>query len=135
LQARAYQSKLGLEERIAVLLVDSDRPAQDDKQIVASRLKILPCSDELTDAGLIGPAYGGLGLFGYDTDADSAYETFYKSALEHERATPQEPWVLTVHPFVSGNRAWHAFDKFMRRMCAEFGSSSFRTGRELALGD
>jgi hypothetical protein len=37
LQARAYQSKLGLEERIAVLLVDSDRPAQDDKQIGSRR--------------------------------------------------------------------------------------------------
>jgi hypothetical protein len=37
LQALAYQSKLGLEERIAVLLVDSDRPTQDDKQIGSRR--------------------------------------------------------------------------------------------------
>ena len=37
MQARTYQSKLGFQEWIAVLLIGSDRPAQDDKQIGSRR--------------------------------------------------------------------------------------------------
>jgi len=37
LQARPYQLELGLQERIAVLLVDSNRPAQNDEQIGSRR--------------------------------------------------------------------------------------------------
>jgi hypothetical protein len=37
LQARTYQSEFGLQERITVLLVDSDRSTQDDEQIGSRR--------------------------------------------------------------------------------------------------
>jgi hypothetical protein len=37
LQARGDQAKLSLEKRVTVLLVDSDRPAQHDKQIGSRR--------------------------------------------------------------------------------------------------
>ena len=121
----------GFAERLAKIGVTY---AQDNKQVVTSHLKILPCQDDLTDAGAIGPAYGGLGLYGYEIDADTAYERFYQSAVAHERSAPQEPWVFTAHPFVSGNRAWAAFAKFLNRLHAEFGTERFKTGREIALG-
>jgi peptidoglycan-N-acetylglucosamine deacetylase len=108
--------------------------ANDAKQVVASHLKILPCRDDLTDAGAIGPAYGGLGLYGYEVTAEAAYEKFYQSAVEHEESKPNEPWVFTAHPFVSGNRAWGAFDRFLRRLRERFPSKTFQTGRQIALG-
>jgi peptidoglycan-N-acetylglucosamine deacetylase len=107
--------------------------AQDDKGIVPSRLRILPCRDDLTDAGAIGPAGGGLGLYGEDVTADDAYERFYRSAVDHEKTTPKLPWVFTAHPFVSGNRAWTPFERFMRRIASDFGGKNFKTGREIAL--
>jgi len=109
--------------------------ADDSKDVVVSHLKILPCHDDLTDAGAIGPAGGGLGLYGYEVTAEQAYEQFYQSAVEHEESTPNEPWVFTAHPFVSGNRAWTAFDRFLRRLRERFPAGSFRTGRQIALGN
>jgi peptidoglycan/xylan/chitin deacetylase (PgdA/CDA1 family) len=108
--------------------------AQDAKEVVNSTLKILPCRDDLTDAGAIGPAGGGLGLYGYEVTAEDAYEKFFQSAVDNETNTPNEPWVFTAHPFVSGNRAWSAFDRFLRRLREKFPLESFKTGRQITLG-
>jgi peptidoglycan/xylan/chitin deacetylase (PgdA/CDA1 family) len=121
----------GFAERLAKIGVTY---ANDEQEVVASRLKVLPCRDDLTDAGAIGPAGGGLGLYGYEVTAEAAYEKFYQSAVDHELNTPEEPWVFTAHPFVSGNRAWGAFDRFLRRLRERFPSDAFKTGRRIALG-
>ena len=122
----------GFAERLAKIGVTY---ADDAQEVVTSKLRILPCQDDLTDAGAIGPAGGGLGLYGYEVTAEAAYERFFQSAVEHERQRPHEPWVFTAHPFVSGNRAWGAFDKFLRRLREQFPAEAFRTGRQIALGN
>ena len=45
------------------------------------------------------------------------------------RGPPEEPWVLVVHPFTSGNRAWFGFEDFMRRLVADFEASRFALAR------
>jgi peptidoglycan/xylan/chitin deacetylase (PgdA/CDA1 family) len=125
------EREAGFADRLAKIGVTY---ANDSQEVVTSRLKILPCQDDLTDAGAIGPAYGGLGLYGYEVTAEAAYEKFYLSAVAHEESKPNEPWVFTAHPFVSGNRAWGAFDRFLRRLRERFPIDSFHTGRQIALG-
>lgn len=105
--------------------------ASEDSEMVISRLKVLECSDRRLDADLIEPAFGG--LFG-DLDADTAYDRYFDMAAKHERAKPAEPWTFIVHPFVSGNRAWSSFERFMRRLHGEFGSNAFKTARQVTLG-
>ena len=48
LQARTYQSELGLQERITVLLVDSDRSTQDDEQIGSRRRDLVKTDVDIT---------------------------------------------------------------------------------------
>jgi hypothetical protein len=48
LQARTYQLEFGLQERIPVLLVDSDRSAQDDKQIGSRRRDLVKTDVDIT---------------------------------------------------------------------------------------
>jgi hypothetical protein len=126
------EREAGFADRLAKIGVTY---AADAQAVVESHLKILPCRDDLTDAGAIGPAYGGLGLYGYEITAEAAYEKFYQSAIEHEQHSPKEPWVFTAHPFVSGNRAWGAFDRFLRRLRERFPTDAFKTGRQIALGN
>ena len=99
-------------------------------QPMQTRLPLLPCSPQLIDAALIAPASGG--LFG-TLDADTAYNQFYDLALDHERTTPEQPWVLVIHPLVSGNRGWSGLEKFLRKLRAQFTPDVFKTGREVAL--
>lgn len=105
--------------------------ADAGKSVQLKRLKFQYCDDYLTDANLVAPAYGG--LFGQGDD-DAAYEIAFQSAVEHERATPDEPWVFVAHPMISGLRAWFGFEKFLNRLHAEFGSAHFKTAREVILG-
>jgi hypothetical protein len=49
LQAHTNQSKLGLQERITVLLLDSDGPAQDNEQIGSRRLDHIQVIDTDVD--------------------------------------------------------------------------------------
>jgi peptidoglycan/xylan/chitin deacetylase (PgdA/CDA1 family) len=102
--------------------------ASEESPLVVSRLPLLECSDRLLDADLIAPAFGG--LYGA-LDAEAAYDIFFYMASAHERATPDRPWTFIVHPFISGNRAWFGFEKFMRRLHAEFGAGAFKTAREV----
>lgn len=101
------------------------------EDVAIKHLKRQQVSDYQTDAFLIDRRYGG--LLG-KADADTGYEAAYQMAIEHERAKPGEPWVFVAHPLISGNRAWHAFEKFLDRLHAEFGSSSFKTARNVLLG-
>lgn len=103
--------------------------AGDDVPI--RHLKRQPVSDYQTDAYLIDRRYGG--LLG-NSDAETGYEMAYQMAIAHQRAMPNEPWVFVAHPLISGNRAWYAFEKFLDRLHAEFGSSSFKTARSVILG-
>jgi peptidoglycan/xylan/chitin deacetylase (PgdA/CDA1 family) len=106
--------------------------ADSGAQVPITRLKRSLCNDYLTDAFLVSPEHGG--LVG-TADDEAGYGIAYESALAHERATPNEPWVFVAHPMISGNRAWFGFKKFMTRLHAEFGSANFRTIREVALGN
>jgi len=98
---------------------------------IATSLPLLPCSDEMTDVFRIDPAHGG--IFG-STDDIAAYDRLYEEAFAHESVRPSEPWVFIAHPFCSGNRGWHGFARFMRRLTAEFGPGAFKTGAEVTLG-
>ncbi|MBR8655659.1 polysaccharide deacetylase family protein [Achromobacter sp. Marseille-Q0513] len=94
-----------------------------------ARLAVLPTDPALIDGAVIHPRFGG--VFG-TLDADAAYDHFYRLAAAHETARPDEPWVLVVHPFTSGNRAWFGFEDFMRRLVADFGASRFALARDAA---
>ncbi|MGB8416808.1 polysaccharide deacetylase family protein [Paraburkholderia sp.] len=96
---------------------------------VVTRLDLLPTDPSLIDGAVIHPRFGG--VFGA-LDAVGAYERLYDMAVEHESTCPAEPWVLVVHPFTSGNRAWSGFEYFMRRLANEFGASRFYRARDAA---
>jgi peptidoglycan-N-acetylglucosamine deacetylase len=102
----------------------------DGEDVPIMNLKRQPVSDYQTDAYLIDRRYGG--LLG-KADAETGYEMAYQMAIEHERAKPNDPWIFVAHPLISGNRAWGAFEKFVDRLHAEFGSSNFRTARSVLL--
>jgi peptidoglycan-N-acetylglucosamine deacetylase len=123
--------KQGFSDRFNQFGITYAKDTQGSSEVSLSRLKILPCTDELTDVYLISPAFGG--LLG-NVDAETAYDRVYHMAVEHQRTAPAEPWVFTAHPFVSGNRAWSAFEKFMRRLRADFESDAFKTAHDIALG-
>ena len=107
----------------------TDGGASGRASTVVSRLDVLPTEPALIDGAMIHPRFGG--IFGALDDA-AAYDKFYQLAVAHETSRPQEPWVLVVHPFTSGNRAWFGFEDFMRRLAGEFGSSRFGLARDLA---
>ncbi|HDR9586013.1 TPA: polysaccharide deacetylase family protein [Burkholderia stabilis] len=109
----------------------SDAGARDDgaKAIVVTRLDVLPTDPMLIDGAVIHPRFGG--IFGA-LDAAAAYDKLHQLAVAHETTRPDEPWVLVVHPFTSGNRAWFGFEDFMRRLVGEFGASSFGLAKDLA---
>ncbi|HIH2750623.1 polysaccharide deacetylase family protein [Burkholderia aenigmatica] len=102
---------------------------EDAKATVASRLDVLPTDPALIDGAVIHPRFGG--IFGA-LDATAAYDKFHRLAVAHERTRPDEPWVLVVHPFTSGNRAWFGFEDFMRRLAGEFGASRFCLAKDAA---
>jgi peptidoglycan/xylan/chitin deacetylase (PgdA/CDA1 family) len=122
--SQALQREKGYEDKYGPLGITY---TQETSKIIVSRLKVLDTHDELIDAVLISPAFGG---FMGSMDDDRAYEIFFGLAAAHERATPEKPWVFIAHPFVSGNRAWAGLDKFLRRLHAEFGAGAFKTARE-----
>lgn len=93
-----------------------------------SSLKLLPCSDELTDAFLVAPEFGG--LFGKG-DVIAAFDHAFDLAVRHENATPDKPWVFIAHPMVSGNRAWIGFDRFLRKLRDHLPATSFKTARDV----
>jgi len=105
------------------------RPDPTSK-LYQTRLGFLDCKPELIDGDLIAPAWGG--LFG-TMDSLSAYERFVDMAIEHERSNPDLTWVFIVHPFISGNRGWHGFEFFLRRLHSEVGSACFRTARDAVM--
>lgn len=94
-----------------------------------TRVAVLPTDPALIDGAVIHPRFGG--IFG-TLDATAAYEHLYQSALAHETARADEPWVLVVHPFTSGNRAWFGFEDFMRRLAAAFGPARFALAKDAA---
>jgi hypothetical protein len=124
----AQSTQTSLDRRFAAFGVDSP----ENVDLVVSRGNLLPCNPQLIDGLLISPAYGG--LLGR-LDAQSAYDEFFRMAVEHERLDVNQPWVFTAHPMFSGNRAWSGFERFMRRLHSEFGSGGFRLARELAFDD
>ncbi|NHV24870.1 polysaccharide deacetylase family protein [Burkholderia sp. D-99] len=95
---------------------------------VVSRLAVLSTDPTLIDGAVIHPRFGG--IFG-TLDATAAYDKLYRLAVAHESTRPDEPWVLVVHPFTSGNRAWFAFEDFMRRLAGEFGESRFLRAKDV----
>jgi len=97
---------------------------------IVSRLAVLPTSPALIDGAVIQPRFGGISG---EQDAVSAYDRLHDLALEHETRRPDEPWVLVVHPFTSGNRAWFGFENFMRRLASELGTSHFGLARDAAV--
>lgn len=114
-------------ERFAKLGIKYAQPSAD---IVISRLKILPCSDKLIDGDLISPRDGGFfGALG----AQDAYARFLALAVEHERDTPDKPWVFIVHPHISGSRSWGGLEEFLRQLHGKFGVSAFRCAKDLVL--
>jgi peptidoglycan/xylan/chitin deacetylase (PgdA/CDA1 family) len=125
--SQALEREKGYEDRFGPIGITYTK---ESSTILVSRLKVLDTSDKLIDAALVSPAFGG--FFG-TLDAGSAYDTFYDLAAKHERSAPEKPWVFVVHPFISGNRAWAGFDKFLRRLHAEFGPGAFKTAREAVL--
>lgn len=96
---------------------------------VVTRLAVLPTDPALIDGAVIHPRFGG--IFG-TLDANAAYDNLYRLAVAHETSRPDDPWVLVVHPFTSGNRAWFGFEDFVRRLAAEFGASHFYRAKEAA---
>lgn len=101
----------------------------NETPFVVSSLPIVVCSDRLLDADLISPKFGG--LYGA-LDADEAYERYFELALAHQSRSPDEPWTFIVHPFLSGNRSWFAFEHFLRRLVGEFGRDAFKLARDVA---
>ena len=97
--------------------------------VEVGRLGLLPMDPKLCDAFLVRADHGG--VLGEMT-SDEAYEHFFLAALEHERRSPEKPWVFVAHPFISGNRAWLAFERFVRRLRSEFGADRFLLGRDAA---
>ena len=91
-----------------------------------ARVVVLPTDPALIDGAVIHPRFGG--IFG-TLDAAAGYDRLYRAAVAHETTRPEEPWVLVVHPFTSGNRAWFGFEDFMRRLVADFGASRFALAR------
>ena len=94
-----------------------------------ARVVVLPTDPALIDGAVIHPRFGG--IFG-TLDAAAGYDRLYRAAVAHETTRPEEPWVLVVHPFTSGNRAWFGFEDFMRRLVADFGASRFALARDAA---
>ena len=94
---------------------------------ILSRHPILRCTMDLIDGHLIDAAHGG--FFGA-MDADAAFAHYFSLAESHEEKTPDEPWVFIVHPHISGNRAWFAFERFVRQLADRFGRAAFVTCRE-----
>lgn len=114
---------------VSQALPATDAGASGRASTVVSRLDVLPTEPALIDGAMIHPRFGG--IFGALDDA-AAYDKFYQLAVAHETSRPQAPWVLVVHPFTSGNRAWFGFEDFMRRLAGEFGASRFGLARDLA---
>jgi peptidoglycan/xylan/chitin deacetylase (PgdA/CDA1 family) len=102
-------------------------PALGATATMPTRVAVLPTDPALIDGAVIHPRFGG--IFG-TLDATAAYEQLYLSALAHETARPDEPWVLVVHPFTSGNRAWFGFEQFMRRLALAFGPARFALAKD-----
>ena len=105
--------------------------ADEEQDLLISRGKILPCSERRIDGDLIDPAYGG---FFEGVSGEEAYEVYFDMAAKHERSTPEEAWVMIIHPHISGSRSWSGLEKFLRGLHAEFGEGAFRTAREAVLG-
>jgi hypothetical protein len=104
-------------------------PADGAKATLVTRLDLLPTEPGLIDGAVIHPRFGG--IFGA-LDAATAYDKLHELAVAHESTRPDEPWVLVVHPFTSGNRAWFGFEDFMRSLAGEFGESRFGLARDVA---
>jgi peptidoglycan/xylan/chitin deacetylase (PgdA/CDA1 family) len=119
--SQALEREQGYEDKFGPIGIQYTKQSNP---IVVSTLKVLDTSDKLIDAIMVSPAFGG--FFG-SVDAITAYDLAYDLAVQHERTSPQKPWVYVVHPFVSGNRAWAGFERFMRRLHMEFGPAAFKT--------
>ncbi|KVK80462.1 hypothetical protein WS90_18030 [Burkholderia cepacia] len=114
---------------VANVMSDAGTPDDGTKAAVVTRLDVLPTEPALIDGAVIHPRFGG--IFGA-LDAAAAYDELYRLAVAHETTRPDEPWVLVVHPFTSGNRAWFGFEDFMRRLAGEFGASRFALAKDVA---
>lgn len=128
-------------ERHGIRYVGQDPDPQPDPRMAAlgrrppagpptlTRHAMLPCRSQLIDGELLAPAHGG--VFG-SLDAQAAFDRYRDTALAHEARSPDEPWVFIAHPFISGNRGWFGFERFVRQLVSALGPRAFVTAREAA---
>jgi peptidoglycan/xylan/chitin deacetylase (PgdA/CDA1 family) len=73
-------------------------------------------------------AFALIPRFGGTRDAASYFAEWESDALAHERTTPDEPWLVVVHPFCAGLDPYFGpFASLVRSLARELGSRAFRT--------
>ena len=66
--------------------------------------------------------------FGGTREAAEYFAEWATDALAHERATPDEPWLVVVHPFCAGLDPHFApFAELVQTLARELGPGAFRT--------
>jgi peptidoglycan-N-acetylglucosamine deacetylase len=73
-------------------------------------------------------AFSLIARFGGKREAGEYFAEWASDALVHERATPDQPWLVVVHPFCAGlDPHFAAFAELVGTLARELGPGAFRT--------